>query len=107
MLSPTAPRMMMPSKTASKTTTKMVEIAVVHPLSRRFHVNEAEAVRLHVHDQIGTLQNLVLVTAQNLVPHAEREDVHQALEDLAVASEADQEVDLHTQPECQSTRRVT
>lgn len=106
-MNPTAPRMMMPSRTASKTTTKMVEIAVVHPLSRRFHVNEAEAARLHVHDQIGTHQSLALVTAQNLARHAEKEDAHQALEDLVVVSEADQEVDLHTQPECQSTRRVT
>ena len=94
---------------ASKTwkTTKMVEIAAVRPSSRRFHVNEAEAAHLHVHDPIGTLQNLVLVTAQNLAPHAEREDVHQELEDLVVVSEADQEVDLHMQRECQSTRRVT
>lgn len=97
----------MSSKTASKMTTKMVEIAVVRPSSKPFHANEAEAAHLHVHDRIGTLQNLAPVTAQNLAPHAEREDVHQALEDLVVVSEADQEVDLHTQRECQSTRRAT
>jgi hypothetical protein len=95
--------------TASKkqTTTKKMEIAAVRPSSRRSHVNEAEAAHPHAHDLIGTHQNLALVTAQSLAPQGEREDVHQALEDLVVVSEADQEVDLHMQRESQSTRRVT
>lgn len=104
MSSPTALRMMMANKTQKKT--KMVEIAAVRPSSRRSHVNEAEAVHQHVHDPIGTHRSLVLVTAQNLALHGEREDVHQALEDLVVVSEADQEVDLPTQREFQSTRRA-
>jgi hypothetical protein len=88
-------------------TARTVKIAAVHQSSRRSHANEAEAALPHVLAQTGTLRNLVLATHQSLVLHAEREDAHQALADRAVASEADQEEDLHMLHACPSTKKET
>jgi hypothetical protein len=109
---PSAQKMMVPKKRmANKSPKKIKSAAAVSQSSRQFLANEAEAVPQHVHALTGTRRNLAQPTTRNPVPHVEREDVHQALEEeeeeLVAASEADPEEALHTQPECQSTSRET